>query len=145
MIEYSVETEIRVDWSDLDLLGHVNNLAIMRYMQSARVIYFEKIGIPPDNKPVGIGPIMASVNGQFKKQIRYPGRIKVFSTITEMKITSLHMKHYIVDEQGEIAAEGLDIIVIYDFGKNVKHVIPDELRARINLLESERKIYTPEH
>jgi len=37
--------ELRIDWSKLDALGHVNNLQIMKYAQSASVNYMEKINI----------------------------------------------------------------------------------------------------
>jgi acyl-CoA thioester hydrolase len=69
MIEYSVETKLRIDWSDLDALGHVNHLAIMRYIQTARVLYFELLGMSSRIKGLHVGPIMASVSAQFKKQI----------------------------------------------------------------------------
>jgi len=144
MIEYLLETEIRIDWSDIDMLGHVNNLAIMRYMQTARVIFFEKLGMSANSKSLGIGPIMASVSGQFKKQLGYPGNIRVLSTIDELKTTSLHMKHYVINEMNEIAAEGHDVIVIYDFEKKNKHSIPEDLRDRIGKMEAKNKIFHPE-
>ena len=34
----------RIDWSDLDLLGHVNNIAFSRFFQAARVEYCGHIG-----------------------------------------------------------------------------------------------------
>ena len=30
-------TEIQIDWNDLDAFGHVNNLAILRYVKTSRV------------------------------------------------------------------------------------------------------------
>lgn len=144
MVEYSMETEIRIDWSDLDPLGHVNNLAIMRYMQTARVAFFERLRMSPNNKAQGIGPIMASVSGQFRKQIHYPGKVRVLSTINELKTTSLHMRHYVIDGESEIAAEGHDIIVIFDFERNAKHSIPEDLRKVINEIEAKKRIFETE-
>ena len=143
MIEYSMETEIRIDWSDLDPLGHVNNLAIMRYMQTARVLYFDRLGVSPSGRATGVGPIMASVSGQFKEQLRYPGTVKVLTSIFEMKTTSLHMRHHVVDESGGIAAEGHDVIVVFDFDRGVKHAIPDGLRRGIEELEGKKKVFAP--
>jgi acyl-CoA thioester hydrolase len=37
MDDYKVKSEIRIDWSEIDLFGHINNLAIMKYVQTARV------------------------------------------------------------------------------------------------------------
>ena len=143
MIEYSMETEIRIDWSDLDPLGHVNNLAIMKYMQTARVLYFDRLGISPSGRATGVGPIMASVSGQFKRQLRYPGTIKVFTSIFEMKTTSLHMRHHVVDGSGGIAAAGHDVIGVFDFGRGAKQAIPDGLGRGIAELEGKRKVFDP--
>lgn len=136
MIEYSFVTNIRIDWSDIDLLGHVNNIAIMRYMQTATVLYFESIGLSPNNKELEIRPIMASVSGQFKKQLYYPGNIRVLTMIHELKTTSIHLKHYVINEMKEIAAEGINILVMFDFNKNIKCQIPSEIRLRIQKAES---------
>ncbi len=45
MDDFKVKFEIRIDWSEIDLFGHINNLAIMKYVQSARVNYLELIGL----------------------------------------------------------------------------------------------------
>ncbi|OGK10280.1 MAG: hypothetical protein A2W80_08350 [Candidatus Riflebacteria bacterium GWC2_50_8] len=141
MIEYALETNVRIDWSDLDSLGHVNNLAIMRYMQTVTVLYLEKLGLLPNNKTLEVGPIMASVSGQFKKQIHYPGDVRVISTVNELRTTSFHIKHHVIDEKNDIAAEGHNIIVIFDFKKNVKHAIPADLREKIEKMESAHKTF----
>jgi hypothetical protein len=36
---------LRIDWSELDAFGHVNNLAIMKYVQSARIRCLEAVGL----------------------------------------------------------------------------------------------------
>ena len=38
MDDFKVKFEIRIDWSEIDLFGHINNLAIMNYVQAAREI-----------------------------------------------------------------------------------------------------------
>jgi len=141
MIEYSNETIIKIDWSDLDLLGHVNNLSILRYMQTARVKYFEKIGFSVINKELKIGPVMASVHGQFKKQLFYPGDVRVLTLTEEMKTTSIHMKHYVINDGNEIIAEGHDVVVMYDFIKNTKHIISEDVRKKIEEIEKERRTF----
>lgn len=35
--DYKLEIKLRIDWSDLDGYGHVNNVSIIKYLQSARV------------------------------------------------------------------------------------------------------------
>ncbi len=42
---FSVKLDLRIDWSEIDLFGHVNNLAILKYVQAARVNYLELIDL----------------------------------------------------------------------------------------------------
>lgn len=123
--------ELKVDWSDLDAYGHVNNLAILRFFQTARIYFLEKFDLSPVNLKEGKGPIMAYVSGQFKKILHYPETITICTKIVEVKNTSFKMEHSILNEQCEIIAEGEDVVVYYDFVKNEKIVIPDELKIRL--------------
>lgn len=41
---YPVTIEQPVAWGDLDLHGHVNNMWFFRYIENARIAYYEKIG-----------------------------------------------------------------------------------------------------
>ncbi len=140
MVEYSFQTDIRIDWNDVDMLGHVNNLAIMRYMQTATVLYFENIGLSPNDKELAVRSIMASVRGQFKKQLFYPGIIRVLTHVLEMKTTSIHLKHYVVNSKNEIVAEGLNILEMFDFYKNCKCEITNETRRWIERIECKKKM-----
>ena len=50
---------VRIDWSDLDLLGHVNNIAFSRFFQAARVEYCGHIGMNV-HQGMATGPILAA-------------------------------------------------------------------------------------
>ncbi|MCE3258723.1 MAG: hypothetical protein K0S12_364, partial [Bacteroidetes bacterium] len=39
MQDYKTEIKIQLDWSEMDLFGHVNNVAYFKYIQAARVNY----------------------------------------------------------------------------------------------------------
>jgi acyl-CoA thioesterase FadM len=36
MVDFKVKFEIRIDWIEIDLFGHINKLTIMKYVQAAR-------------------------------------------------------------------------------------------------------------
>ena len=131
MKAHSTKLELRIDWSEIDLFGHVNNLAIMKYVQAARVSFLESIGLMQSQMNEKTGPILASINCRFRKPLFYPGRVSVYSKVDEIKTTSFRIQYEIYDEQNEIAAEAQDIIVLYDFVKGTKLTIPDKLRAKL--------------
>ena len=131
MDDYKVKFEIRIDWSEIDLFGHINNLAIMKYVQAARVHYLELAGLMQMQAELKQGPILASASCQFRKPLFYPGIVTIYSKVECVKKTSFQLRHLIKDDGNEIIAEALDVIVFYDFNTNSKEIIPSDLMERI--------------
>jgi acyl-CoA thioester hydrolase len=132
MDDYPVRFEIRIDWSEIDLFGHINNLAIMKYVQAARVHYLELSGLMQMQAELKKGPILASASCQFRKPLFYPGTVTVYSKVEGIKKTSFQLRHLIKNEVNEIIAEALDVIVFYDFNTKLKEIIPADLIERLN-------------
>src|SRR6478609_3752156 len=131
MENFPVKLELRLDWSEMDLFGHVNNVSYFKYVQASRVNYWEAIGLTNLYKETNIGAILASTACQFKKPLHFPGNITVQVRLDFLKNTSFGLKHQILNEQGEVAAEARDVMVMYDFTKNEKVEIPEGLRKKI--------------
>lgn len=122
--------KLRIDWGDLDLLGHVNNVSIVRYLQAGRVMFMEKIGMPavPGMKT---GPIEAATEIQFRKQLNFPGDVEIRTAVREVKNTSIILDHQICDKTGEIAVSAMEVIVFFDFVNQTKIPLTDEIRENI--------------
>ena len=135
MDRFPLKIELRIDWSEIDLFGHVNNLAILKYIQAARVNYLEAIGLMQSQAEAKIGPILASTSCQFRKSLFYPGQVTVHSTVDAVKNSSFRIRHAVCNDHNEIAAEAADIIVLFDFHKQHKLTIPNDLRGRIEELQ----------
>jgi acyl-CoA thioester hydrolase len=128
MNDFSMKLQLRIDWSELDVFGHVNNLEIMKYVQAARVNYLESVGLMQLQSEMNIGPILASIQTQFRKPLYYPGHVTVYSRVEYVKTSSFKIHHEVYNDKNELAAEAQDIIVYYDFKKNHKLPIPNDLR-----------------
>jgi len=136
MKNFTAKLELRIDWSEIDFFGHVNNLSILKYIQSARVNYLEITGLMQLQSEIKVGPILASTTCQFLKVLFYPGKITIYSKVEIIKNTSFIIQHKIFNDQNEIAAEAQDIIVVFDFNKNTKMPIPDKIKKNIAELEN---------
>lgn len=134
---FSVSIQLRIDWAELDLFGHVNNVMFMKYIQAARVNYWEKIGLYQEFLEMKKGPMLASVNCDFKKPLFYPGQVTIRTRMEFIKNTSFGFHHVLLNENGEIAAEAHDVMVMFDFNTNEKIPFPDEMRKAVNELEEE--------
>ena len=71
---YPVYTSIPIQWGDMDAFGHVNNIVYLKFFESARIAYFEKMGIVGDTAS-NTGPILASTQCKFIYPLRYPDNI----------------------------------------------------------------------
>ncbi len=133
-----MKLELRIDWSELDVLGHVNNLQIMKYVQAARVNHLEQVGISQLHAEQNVGAILASIHTQFLKPLFYPGKVTIFSRLDYIKTSSFKIHYEIYNDKNELAAEAQDILVLYDFDKKHKLAIPLDLRKKFE--DIERKI-----
>jgi acyl-CoA thioesterase FadM len=55
LVEFPVVTEISVLWGDEDSFSHVNNVAYLRWCETARVEYLRRIDLFPKTPPQGWG------------------------------------------------------------------------------------------
>lgn len=121
--------KLRIDWGDLDLLGHVNNVAIVRYLQAGRVLFMEKIGLPVYPGMI-TGPIEAATEIQFRSQLHFPGSVEVHTSVREVKNTSIILDHLIYDDRGELAVSAMEVIVHFDFVKQTKIPLTEAIRQQ---------------
>ena len=133
---HPVTISLPVQWGDQDAFNHVNNVVYYRWMESARIEYFRQVGLGVGISPQGIGPILASLKCDFRRQLSYPDTVLITSSIASIGRTSLKMVHLIYSTgQQTIAAEGGSVIVMFDYRAQKPLVVPDEIRAAIDTLE----------
>jgi len=136
MEQFYVRLNLRLDWSELDLLNHINNVAYFKYIQAARINYWEACGFDPYFNKSDIGPILLSTNCKFIRPLFYPGSITIESRIEFIKNTSYGIHHRILNDHNEIVAEAHDVIVNYNFKTNEKVAVSDDFRAKVECIES---------
>lgn len=132
MEKFSTRLTLRIDWSEIDLFAHVNNVAIIKYIQAARVNLLDALGLMQKQAEEKKGPILASVECQFFKPMYYPGQVIIHSEISLVKNSSFKIIHTLYNEKEEITAKANDIIVYYDFIENTKLKIDDTLRKKMH-------------
>ncbi|HEY0140355.1 MAG TPA: thioesterase family protein [Thermoanaerobaculia bacterium] len=116
-------------FSDLDYFGHVNNALYIRYFETARTdLWFTITGT---RRPLDIGFIVARAECDFKKQINLE-RIEIAVRFGELGNTSIAFLYEIRKNDGrDIAATGKVVVVLYDWARQSKVAISDELRRTI--------------
>lgn len=117
-----------VIFRDLDAFGHVNNAVFFTYFEWGRaVLWFDLTG---QSSPRDIAFIVARAECDFKLQIGLE-TIEICTRIGEMRSTSFDFHCELRKGGGEIAAAGKVVVVLYDWARQSKVAITDELRRKI--------------
>ena len=136
---YNTQLALRIDWADLDLFGHVNNVAFFKYIQAARLNYCEQVGLTSLNERGKLSFMVASSHCNFKKPLLYPGNIAIFTRVEWIKNTSLQLAYRLLNDAGELCAEAEDVLVIFDYEQNTKVTIPQSLKDNIEKIETKQQ------
>ena len=136
LAEYRVVIEQPVQWGEQDPLGHVNHVNYFRWYESSRIAYAEKIGLMALHRAEAIGPILASVSNDYRRQLKYPDTVHVGVRVTRIGFASISLEHKIFSRaQGALAAEGTSTLVVFDYKAQKPTRVPDPIRAAIQELE----------
>src|SRR5882672_6064842 len=129
---WPVEVQLPVQWGDMDAFEHVNNTVYLRWFETARIAYFEKLGMSTRvGGPGPAAPILARAAVDFRAPVTFPDRITAKARVSKLGNTSFTMQYQAVSEKLGVAAEGEGIVVMFDYQKQAKVEIDADLRARI--------------
>ncbi len=135
MDSYPVSLEFPLAWGDMDALGHVNNVQYFRYFESARIAYFEALGLKVSLASGG-APILANTSCDFLFPLTFPDRLRAEASIVKLGRSSATMAYRVVSlTHDREAARGQGTIVWFDYETQKSIPIPAEMRARIEHLE----------
>jgi acyl-CoA thioester hydrolase len=133
---FPVVVTTMVGWGDMDANRHVNNVVYFRYIEHARLQYFLDVGFSRSQQTSGIGPILGWTDCRFRRPLAYPDTVSIGTRIVELSEDRFTMQAIVVSHKlKEVAAEGQQKLVSYDYEKNQKAPLPAEVRQRIEAFE----------
>jgi acyl-CoA thioester hydrolase len=114
--DFPFKLTLPVLWGHMDAFQHVNNVIYFRYLESARIAYFESIQFMKFMEETGVGPILAETSCKYLKPLRFPDTIDVGCKTTEIRDSEMEQEYAIYSHrQGRIVATGWALIVAYDY------------------------------
>jgi len=134
---YPVSVSIPVAWGEMDAFQHVNNVVYARWLETARMVYLERIGLVERMRVEGVGPILARTVIDYQRPLQYPDTVCVDVTVTTIGTKSFTMAFRVRSEaQGADAATGEQVMVVYDYRAGRTAPVDDRLRAAIAAVEA---------
>src|SRR5690606_14687582 len=134
--EFNYQAPIHIRFSDIDMLGHVNNAIYLTYMEYARLPYFEKVfGTLIDWKETGL--IIAKTEVNYKRPIYLKDNLIIGVRTKSVGDKSFTTEYgFVVISEGEeglvAACEFISVCIAYLTGKTSS--MPDEWKnaMRVN-------------
>ena len=122
-------TKIQVRFSDLDLMGHVNNSIYLSYFEMARVHFFAKIlGLEWDWDTQGI--ILVRNEIDYLRPILLHDKPLVFISVEEIGNKSFTLSYKIKVEE-KLVTTGKSVMVSYNSVISKSALIPKKMREAL--------------
>src|SRR5208337_121506 len=115
-----------------------------RHLLDWRYDDVRQVGLMDMHKNERIGPILASVANDYRRQITYPDRVHIGVRITRIGRSSMDMEHKIFSQNDHaLAAEGTSTLVVFDYQTNKSCPVPARIRHAVENLEGRRSEARP--
>ena len=123
------EMTLPIRWGDMDAMGHVNNTLYFRYMEQARIGWFDAL-VPEDEAWKSTGIVIANASCNFKRPINYPGTVEVKVYAGKVGGSSVPTFYELMVNE-TFYADGEATVVFIDMKTQKPARIPDDIRRRL--------------
>ena len=118
---------IAIRWADMDAMGHVNNVVYFRYMEQARISWFERL-VPAREAWKSSAIVIVNASCNFRRAITYPGTVEVRVYVGRPGGSSV-ATYYELCVGSEIYADGAAVVVFIDMQTQKPVRIPERIRS----------------
>jgi acyl-CoA thioester hydrolase len=136
-LSYPVHLDLPVRFRDLDALRHVNNSVFLTYLETAREVYWNRLGRNLEME--GYGYILARVECDFRAPILYQGpgtAVRVRLRCPRLGTKSWEYEYRVEDPAGRtLYAEARSVQVYSRLPAGPTEPVPAALRTAIDSLE----------
>lgn len=130
---YKHSTKIKVRFSDLDAMQHVNNAAYLSYLEEARLSYFNDV-FQIQTRNLNFEAIIGRIEIDYLVPIMFGDEVEVFTRTSKLGNKSIDVEHIIaIKKENEFvnAAVSKTKLVYFDYKKQTSKEIPIEVKKTI--------------
>lgn len=136
--DYRLFTPTPTQWGDCDALGHINNVMLLRYIESGRLDYFVRLcgfSLAPGMEQ---GFVIANLEVGFLNQVHHPSALEVGTRIVRLGNSSFDVDACIFQPGEDSPVLTTKAVCVWlDLVKNSSQRIPDDVRQTIIEFEQE--------
>lgn len=128
---FKYRTDLEMRFTDLDMMGHVNNAVYFTYMEIGRTKYWQQ-AINWDWKRTGV--VIGKAENTYIKPLHLGDKISIYVRTSRIGNTSFDLEYVIVKiKNGEetICSKGKTVCVVFDYETKSPVTIPDKERNKM--------------
>jgi len=124
-----IETPIELRWRDLDALNHVNNASFLTFFEEARLRWFATLSGSWTSDAAQ--PVLAAVHINYRRQLNWPGQVRVELYCERIGNTSLTIAHRLLggDDAQVTYADGNSVLVWIEPASGKPIGLPESILA----------------
>ena len=127
---------VQIRFSDIDMLGHVNNAVYMNYFDMAKTKYFQAVHNAEDWSRLDV--VVASVNVDFLHPVFFNEDIIVKTKITRLGNKSFNMiQHIELADSGEVKTISRSVMVGFDMTTNSSKPLTECWKKQVREFEGD--------
>ena len=129
--EFPSRTPLQIRFSDVDVLGHVNNTVYMAFYDTGKAMFFSQIlGRDIDWKRVET--VIANVDVAFRQPVYFRDRIEVLTRCKTIGEKSFRLEQVILDaDTGEVKSACETVMVAFNPATATSEELPDHWREAL--------------
>ena len=132
---------IQVRYADLDTLQHVNNVAFLEYVESARTGYYLASGIWDGTMRQGFGMVVASNKIDFLVSIHFGDPVRVGIKVAHIGTKSLNFRFQVENSENKtVFARGEVVMVAYNRQEDRSTKVSQEWREKLAAFENNQEL-----
>ena len=125
--------QIDVPYGDIDAMGHLNNVAYLRYLEWARQKYW--LGMRASTDFLDIDFVVARIEIDYKSSVSMGELLDLEVHVSRMGDSSFDFSYRITGSDGRLVAEAKTTQVAYDWKARRKTKLSEERRRQIEAFE----------
>jgi len=136
---------IKVRFSDLDIVGHLNNAKYQTYLEEARIAYFHDV-FSQDKTSLNFNVVVSKITIDYFKPIEYGDDVTVYTRVTNFTSRSQDVHNLFVrreKDKTEIAASAQTIMAAFDYLSKKPISFPEEYGEIIRSFEETGIVPSP--
>lgn len=129
--------KLKIRFSDLDAMHHVNNATYLTYLEEARIAYFNDVLSLPKNS-LDFGAVIARIEIDYLHQISIGDELEILTRISKFGTKSANVENLLLIKSNNefiVAAASNTKLVYYDYKKRESIEIPEQIKLTVEKYE----------